>query len=165
MAQRKRRTRGHVIADIGVRYVEYLIAKAGYTSVQSPPGGDYGVDLYYFTYDGEGLAESGSVRVQVRATEALQFRDDGTVSIRVDCRHVRYWMQERYPVLLVIYDASKDAAFWMDVQDGIRGRQVTGKSMSISLSADQVFGVECICEVALRKNHRLASLGEPLYED
>ena len=33
MTQRKRRTRGHVIADMGVRYAEYVIARAGFISV------------------------------------------------------------------------------------------------------------------------------------
>ena len=51
MDARKRRIRGHILADIAVRHVEYVAALAGYVTTSFPSGGDYGIDLALHTFD------------------------------------------------------------------------------------------------------------------
>ena len=110
---RKRRMRQHVIADLGVHYVEGFVLEEGHTTqrVQN----DYGYDLLVSTFDEQGFVEPGFVRIQVKASDKL-IDGDKDVGFDVDIRDVNLWLAERSPVLLVLYDASKKRAFWLDVQ-------------------------------------------------
>lgn len=64
----KMRTRQHVLADLGVNYLEWHVLLCGYTvhRVQS----DYGYDLVLTTYRQMGEIEPGAVYIQVKATES-----------------------------------------------------------------------------------------------
>lgn len=64
-APRKRRTREHVIADLGVHYVEGLVLRCGFIAERIVH--DYGLDLYMTTFDRKGWAESGWVLFQSAA--------------------------------------------------------------------------------------------------
>jgi len=67
---RKRRTRQHVIADLGVHHVEGFILEEGHTSQRL--GSDYGYDLIMSPFDARGYAEPGVVFFQVKAAETLE---------------------------------------------------------------------------------------------
>ena len=69
---RKRRTREHVLADIGSKYAAYLAALAGCITTPPSEGGDYGYDLYLETFDASGFIENEVVRLQVKASEAFE---------------------------------------------------------------------------------------------
>ena len=66
---KKRRTRAHIIADLGVNFVERCILLEGHSSEKIQH--DYGIDLIMFTYDGVGEIENGHVSIQVKATDHL----------------------------------------------------------------------------------------------
>src|SRR5262249_11030256 len=70
-APRKRRTREHVIADLGVNFVERQALLCGYTVEKIVH--DYGYDLLLFTFDAKGYVENGFVFLQVKATDSLQY--------------------------------------------------------------------------------------------
>lgn len=59
---RKRRTRQHVIADLGVHHVERFILEEGHTFQRLTS--DYGYDLVMFTFDENGYPETGSIYTQ-----------------------------------------------------------------------------------------------------
>src|SRR5688572_26776003 len=100
---RKRRTRGHVIADLGVHHVEGPILRCGFTAERIVH--DYGLDLYMTTYGADGEAENGWVLFQVKATDHLTRTADGaTVLSRVERADWNRWMAETYPVVLIVYD-------------------------------------------------------------
>jgi hypothetical protein len=67
---RKRRTREHIIADLGVHHVEGPILRCGYTAERIVH--DYGLDLYMTTYGVNREAESAWVLFQVKATDHLK---------------------------------------------------------------------------------------------
>jgi hypothetical protein len=69
-AERKRRTREHVIADLSVHHVEGLALKCGYT-VQRIVA-DYGHDLLLATYNEAGEVEANYVLLQLKASDGLQ---------------------------------------------------------------------------------------------
>jgi hypothetical protein len=113
--RRKRRTREHIIADLGVHHVEGPILRCGFTAERIAH--DYGLDLYMTTYAADGQAESDWVLFQVKATDRLARTADGaSVVFRIDRSDLNRWLAETYPVILVVYDAQKDMAHWLYVQ-------------------------------------------------
>jgi hypothetical protein len=69
-ANRKRRTREHIIADLSVNHVERFILQCGWTAQRISP--DYGIDLIMETFDTRGRIENGAVKFQLKATDSLQ---------------------------------------------------------------------------------------------
>ena len=93
----KRRTREHVIADLGVNHVERHALLAGYTVDRFAH--DYGLDLILVTYDQAGEVEPGPIYLQVKATDSLSVLGDGqTVVCRVEQAALQRWLAERIPV-------------------------------------------------------------------
>src|SRR5438128_12076179 len=78
-ATRKRRTREHIIADLGVHHVEGPILRCGFTAERIVH--DYGLDLYMTTYDADGQPESDWVLFQVKATDHLTRTAGGAAGI------------------------------------------------------------------------------------
>jgi len=116
----KRRTREHVIADLSVNHVERFILRCGFTVVRTGTS-DYGIDLIVSTYTAEGELENGDLKIQVKATDRPKLVDGGKfISVRFDTAQVVYWRLEKSPVILVLYDAGADRAYWLDVQDWTR---------------------------------------------
>jgi hypothetical protein len=78
---------------------------------------DCGYDLAMFTYRSNGEAEPGLAFFQVKATDQLPLLWDGkTFSWPVSRRDLRLWLEETFPVVLVVYDGQRDRAYWLYVQ-------------------------------------------------
>jgi Domain of unknown function (DUF4365) len=113
--RRKRRTREHVIADLSANHVERQALLCGHSIERRAH--DYGIDLVLFTYDSTGEVENGEVLIQLKATDHLKTASGGQqVTFRVDRADLLAWLQEPMPVVLVVYDAPADAAYWLYVQ-------------------------------------------------
>ena len=120
MAKKKalqpRRTREHVIASQSYNYVEKFFIDKGHTVRQQIE--DYGTDLVVVTFDEQGYAESGDIRIQVKASDGLKYSGDGTfIAFTIDVKHYELWTKELMPVFLVLYDARARKAFWLYVQE------------------------------------------------
>lgn len=114
--ERKVRTREHVIASQSTVHVEKHIASRGYTAERI--ANDYGYDLNLHTYGPNGEPESGNVYLQLKATDALKVLQDGdTIAYPIEWAHLRLWRDEPMPVVLVVYDAQADAAYWLYLQE------------------------------------------------
>lgn len=116
---RKRRTREHVIADLSVNYVERFVLEEGHTVQRVGP--DYGYDLILFTHDEQGQVEPSFAFFQLKAAETLRENASGE-SIVYDMAVGDYhlWTAELMPVFLVLYNASRRRAYWLDVQQYFR---------------------------------------------
>jgi hypothetical protein len=111
---RPRRTRAHVIASQSRNYIEKFFIDKGHTADR--PSEDYGYDLIVSTFDEQGYAESGEIRVQLKASDAPKFsKDKSFISVQVTRKHVELWANELMPVFLILYDASERKAYWFDV--------------------------------------------------
>jgi hypothetical protein len=78
---------------------------------------DYGIDLVITTYNQRGDVENGEILVQLKATDHLKRVSRGQmVACRIERADLRAWLHEPMPVILVVYDAAKDKAFWLYVQ-------------------------------------------------
>ena len=110
---RKQRTRQHVIADQSVNHVERFIIDEGHTAQRIEK--DYGYDLLLFTFDKQGYTEPGLVSLQLKAAENLQ-RVGADYVCDLDIRDYNLWRREKFPVILILFDASRRRAYWLDVQ-------------------------------------------------
>jgi hypothetical protein len=119
---RKRRTREHVIADLSVNHVERLVLRCGWTIERTRY--DYGIDMNMVSYNANGEPENGSVSFQVKATDTLKRLADGTaIRLRLEWRDLLFWLNEQEPVILIVYDAKQDKAYWLHVQDYFRRKR------------------------------------------
>lgn len=150
---RKRRTRAHVIADLGVHYVEGPILRCGFTAERVVH--DYGLDLYMTTYSNTGEAESDWVLFQVKATDRLaRTAGSAAVTFRVEQADLDRWTAETYPVILVVYDARADVAYWLYVQAHFppgRGRARRRRKVTVHIPAANVLDEAAIRRFAAAK--------------
>jgi hypothetical protein len=118
----KTRTREHVLADLSINHVERQVLLCGFSvdRVQH----DYGYDLSMATYGHEGEYEPGGVYIQVKATDRLPRIAGGkTISWLFSRRDLKLWLEEAYPVILVVYHGHKDRACWIHIQAYILDRR------------------------------------------
>ncbi len=130
---RKQRTRQHIIADQNVNDVERFIIDEGHTAQRL--ASDYGYDLILFTYDEEGYAEPGVAFLQLKASETLT-RSRAHFLFDLDLRDYHLWRAEAAPVFLVLFDATRRRAYWLDVQqyfekDGSRQPRKGAKTVRV----------------------------------
>lgn len=138
--RRKVRTREHRLAAESVAHVEAAIVGAGYTA--EPPRSDYGYDLMMFTYGPGGEIESGWVPIQIKATDRLKVNEQGVV-FRIDVRDYRLWVDEFYPVFLIVFDAVRQVAYWLYVQnyfesDPARKPGPTARTVGVAIPVENV---------------------------
>ena len=116
---RKRRTREHIIADLSINHVERQVLLCGHAPERVFY--DYGYDLLLLTFDSNGEPEADDIRVQVKASDNLRtVRDGSAFAVRVERSDVARWTYERVLVVLILYDAQADSAYWLDVKDYFR---------------------------------------------
>ena len=119
LSQRKCRTRAHVIADLGVNYTERRVLECGWTVQRFNP--DYGLDLLMTTFNRQGEIENGDVRLQVKATDTVKVLPrQKVITVRLEWRDMVYWLNEPLPVILVVYHAKADRAWYLHLNDTLR---------------------------------------------
>jgi hypothetical protein len=155
---RKQRTRQHVIADQSVNCVERFIIDEGHTVQRLEK--DYGYDLLLFTYDEEGYAEPGVVCLQLKAAETLPAAGPDFV-FDLDVRDYNLWMLEEFPVILILFDASRRRAYWLDVQRyfhaGATRRPKKGaKTVRVRIPKRQVVTRRAIAAMRARKGEAIS---------
>jgi hypothetical protein len=140
---RPRRTREHVIAAQSHNYVEKFFIDRGH--VVSRPGEDYGTDVLVTLYDESGYLEPGSVFLQLKASDSLNYSINGSyISFRIEIKHYNSWMAEPAPVFLVLYDATKVKAYWLYVQEHFESRagarpKKSAKTVTVRVPTKNVF--------------------------
>jgi hypothetical protein len=146
-AERKRRTRAHVIADLSIHHVEGLALRCGYTVERIVA--DYGYDLRLQTFNEAGEVDSAPVRLQLKATDSLRqyerAREEG-FSFPVSVKDYRLWSQAVLPVFFIRYDAQLAEAYWLDVQEHAATRQPDpgGKSTRLYVPRRHVLGIQTL---------------------
>jgi hypothetical protein len=114
-SERKRRTREHVLADLSANYVEKQALLCGFAVERVRL--DYGIDLMVQTFNRRGEVENGWIPFQLKATDRIKLVDGGSaVSCRIDRADLRHWLNESQPVILALYDARADVAYWLFVK-------------------------------------------------
>lgn len=142
MAERKKRVRAHVIADMSLHHLAYTVVSCSFT-VETTKA-DYGYDLSIFTFDGAGHYENGNVFVQLKATDSLKV-DNGAsqIKFRLNKRDILTWEDEPFPAYLVVFDAKHGKAYCIYLQQylstkGISSRTMKGDSVEVRLPATEI---------------------------
>ena len=139
LQERPLQTREHRLAALSVNHVERLILRQGHIVARKTD--DYGYDLVMETFDygtdpdrKRGEFEGGSVLFQLKATQHLRLLDDGeTISLSIEQRHLLLWKEEMMPVILVVYDAITEQAYWLYVQRYLLGVVLPLEYISITV--------------------------------
>jgi hypothetical protein len=164
----KRRTRAHVIADLSVNHVEHFVLRCGWTIQRTTH--DYGLDLLMETYSKHGERQNGRVLFQLKATDTLKLRDDGrTVAVRLEWRDIQAWRGDPMPVILVVYDAQADRAYWIHVQQYFAGRRQmirdrVGATKTVSLPCDQIVTESAVGQFAALRDAVMARIRGVIYD-
>jgi hypothetical protein len=83
---------------------------------------DYGIDLVVFTHDTNGFVEEGNIYIQLKATDVPALSADKTFySFSISIRDYNAWTIEPMPVILILYDARGNKAYWQYVQGYFEG--------------------------------------------
>lgn len=113
--KKKQRTRAHIIADLSVNYVERYALLCGYTIERFAT--DYGYDVNVYTYNQVGEIENGNIYLQLKATDHVHlFQDGEAISFSITKKDLLLWLEEPLPVILILYDAKKNRAYWLYIQ-------------------------------------------------
>jgi hypothetical protein len=132
---------------------------------------DYGIDLFISTYDRMGDVENGEIRIQLKATDTPKWvRGGQAIAVRVDQGDFRHWLMEPMPVILAVYDAPKDTAYWLYVQAhfgrGTGGQfDKAGATMTVHVPRKNTVSPATMREFAGYRDQILAQLGGLTHDD
>jgi hypothetical protein len=159
--ERPRRTKEHINASKSHNYIEKFFIDKGHTVDR--PGADYGYDVLVNTYDAEGYAESGEIRIQLKASDEFEYVAKGSsISYKISIKHYNLWTAEVMPVFLILYDATRHQAFWVYIQeyfsDPTKKPKANAKSLKIRVPVVNVFNDSTVDYARDRKAAILASL-------
>ncbi len=160
-AERKRRTREHVIADLSVHHVEGVALRCGYTVQRQ--AADYGYDLWLATYNETGEIEGDPVRLQLKASDNLrqyELAQEEVFTFPVSTKDYRLWSEELLPALFILYDAQADEAYWLDVQEFARAQpqDASGKWVRLRVPRQNVLGIQTVRLIRQRKRNRVREI-------
>ena len=153
---RPQRTRAHIIADLSINYVRWLVLEEGH--VADEPDSDYGYDLQIRTFNAAGYVEPGQILLQVKATDHLGDHLQEAkkqIAFAIEARHVRLWLMEDIPVYFILYDALERRAFWLHVQEHFASRPALtpgSKAITLYIPTHQVLDRGTIQEMRARKS-------------
>ena len=166
---RKRRTREHIIADLSVNHVERHALLCGFTLERFRH--DYGIDLALFTYGDDGEVEDESILIQMKASDHLRLREEASVfSIRIDRRDLVRWLAQMLPVILIVYDARNEVAYWLYVQSYFQKQAgfnliTAGKSITVDIPVANLVDARAIRRFARFRDRVLAQKNEVIHEE
>jgi hypothetical protein len=150
---RKQRTREHIIEDLGFNHVERQILKAGFT-VQRYTHNDYGYDGLFHTFNELGEIEQMMFHFQLKSTDVIQFSEkEKAFSFDLSQRDLELWLLNSNKMLLILYDAQLEIAYFEDVQSYFREHEIKFKKgrkfVRIFIPAAKTFIPETVKQLRL----------------
>jgi Domain of unknown function (DUF4365) len=113
---RKLRTRQHIIEDLGLNHVQRQVLKAGFV-VQRYGENDYSYDGLIHTFDSNGESDNGMILFQLKSTDNIKFDKSKKVAkFDLSKRDLELWLLSKVTVLLILYDAQAEIAYYLDLQ-------------------------------------------------
>src|SRR5207253_3633058 len=117
---------------------------------------DYGLDACMTTYSAKGEVENGIVWMQIKATDQLQLlKQASALAVRIARKDLLSWIGELYPVVLVVYDAAAEEAYWFHVQSELHGGKIFEMARSGATLTIQIPLSQRVDEPAIREFQRL----------
>ncbi len=129
---RKRRTRQHQIEDLSYNFVEKQVLDA-FCIFRRYAGREYGYDADIETFNKRGEPDSGVIFVQVKATEHLKFnKKHGGYGLPLVKKDLDLWLDEIYPVLVVLYDAVSEKGYFTELHEYFKENRLILKNLKSS---------------------------------
>ena len=116
---RKLRPRSRVIADMSLNFLEREVLCCGHRLIRIPEESDDGTDAFMRTHRPDTTeVETGQVDFQLKATDNLEIVGKGKlIRYQAEVAHLHFWYHQIFhPFVLVMYDAAKHQAYWVDIQ-------------------------------------------------
>ena len=113
---KKLRTRKHIIEDLGLNHIERQILLSG-NILKRNQDNDYGYDGMINTFDEIGQIDNLSFLVQLKSTDFIELSPQKAgFIVDLSKRDLELWLRSKSPVLLILYDAQGDIAYFVDLQ-------------------------------------------------
>jgi len=96
------------------------------------------------TFDSNGYVEEGTLLIQLKATDQIKHNKLKThLVFTLDKRDLNTWYNEPMPVILALYDAKNDVAYWIYIQQFLRAIKgfklsTVKKFYNINIPKDQI---------------------------
>ena len=148
---KKRRTRQHIIEDLGLNHIERQILLSG-NVLRRFSDNDYGYDGMIDTFDEQGQAHNLNLMVQLKSTDVIQqSSQNGGYIVDLSKRDLEHWLTSVVPVLLILYDAQLEISYFTDLQTYFNKNRLllqnVRKFVRIYLSPQSVFNKSAIQEL------------------
>ena len=152
---KKLRTRKHIIEDLGLNHIEKQILLSG-NILKRNQGYDYGYDGTIDTFDEIGQADNPSFLIQLKSTDFIELSPQKAgFIVDLSKRDLELWLKSHYPVLLILYDAQQEIAYFIDLQTYFNENRLLLKNVRkfvrVFLPPTSVFDKAAIKE--LQKNY------------
>jgi len=158
MVNFKQRPRAHIIADLSVNYLERFFLKEGHVVERPQSGNDYGYDLTVRTFK-ESRYESGPIYVQLKATDKLPLiAEEALISFAIGRDDIDLWQDELNTVILVIYDARLEKAYWLHARDYISATSFAKdyKTVNVHIPISQIISEAAVQLIVEKKRISIA---------
>lgn len=165
----KKRTRKHIIASQSLNHVEKFVYDKGHSAERVES--DYGYDLIVSTYDDDGYVEAGFILLQLKATDVVDTtRYAPYIRFTISTKDHRLWMEEGYPVFLIVYDATNRKAYWLYLQkyfqdDESRGPKAGATTVTVRIPAANELSEATIDYMRARKAAFMARFAKETHRD
>ena len=127
---RKQRTRQHIIEDLGLNHVQRQVLKAGFV-VQRYSENDYSYDGMIHTFDSNGESDNGMILFQLKSTDNIKFdKSQKIAKFDLSKRDLELWLFSKLTVLLILYDAQTEIAYYIDLQEYFEENRLLLKDVS-----------------------------------
>ncbi len=145
---RKRRTRQHIIEDLGFNHIEKQILLAGFTMYRHAMN-DYGVDGIIQTFNEIGEIGNKIINFQLKSTDHIHYLDrKNSFTFDLNKKDLEFWLNSDRQTLLILFDAQKDAAYYIDLalyfQKNRKSLLKIHKFVRVYLPIDQFFNVQMV---------------------
>ncbi|WP_083469464.1 DUF4365 domain-containing protein [Methylobacterium variabile] len=103
--------------------VGYIVSKVGYAF--DVPSNDYGFDGQITTFRPNAEIESEYINVQLKATDGIKILDNGQISFSLDMNDINAWLENFFPVVLVVFDAQNERGYYIIIQEYFKMKPMT----------------------------------------
>jgi Domain of unknown function (DUF4365) len=153
---RKQRTRQHFIEDLGYNHVERQVLYSNCTLQKYQF--DYGYDAMINMYSETGEYENEILQVQLKSTDFIKISDiTNTIAFDLSKRDLELWLYSSSTVLIIIYDAIQEIAYWVDLINYFKinkkSLEKVNKFVRIYIPIENRFDKEAIQKIRTIKNN------------
>ena len=147
----KLRTRQQVIHDLALNHIEKQILLSG-NVLERNKDDNYHYEGVIDLYNEQGQVSNLAIAVQLKSMDSVQLlSENARFVVDLSKQDLERWLKTEIPVLLILYDAQQDIAYFTDLQtyfnkNGHLLRNVR-KFVKISLSPSWVFNQSAILEL------------------